>query len=408
MNPQTYGTTVAVALALVACPRTTPPDPPAPDGSGRPAVLANLGANVVLPAVRAFVVEATALEAATGELSGALAAPSVETPAKLAAARAAFKATMAAFQELEAMQFGPAGATEAVIGGLGLREELYSWPLASPCRVDQELVARNYPNENFVATQLPNAYGLAALEYLLFRDDSANACSPSATINSSGSWAALSAEELARRRADYGHVLAAHVEEQARRLADAWEPASGDFAGKLARAGDGVLYASSQEAIDEVFASLSLLDRMTKSRRLAIPAGIEAGAGESACLAERCPDLLESRRSALSKENVRRNLLGSRRIFLGHEPGAEAKPGFDDLLVEAGAPDLATRLASNFDAAIVAVEAIPGTLEEALTAAPESVRAAHAAIKAITDDVKSQLVTVLNLRVPDEGGGDND
>jgi hypothetical protein len=37
-----------------------------------------------------------------------------------------------------------------------------------------------------------------------------------------------------------------------------------------------------------------------------------------------------------------------------------------------------------------------------------AVQAAHAAIKAITDNMKSQFVTVLNLSVPQTGAGDND
>jgi len=54
------------------------------------------------------------------------------------------------------------------------------------------------------------------------------------------------------------------------------------------------------------------------------------------------------------------------------------------------------------------VEATPGTLEAAVEANPEQVMAAHAAVKGVTDLIKTQLVTVLNLRVPQEGASDND
>ena len=63
---------------------------------------------------------------------------------------------------------------------------------------------------------------------------------------------------------------------------------------------------------------------------------------------------------------------------------------------------------SMLTSAELGTEAIPGTMEEALANNPAAVVAAHTAVKAMTDDLKSRFVNVLNLRVPDEGAGDND
>ena len=42
------------------------------------------------------------------------------------------------------------------------------------------------------------------------------------------------------------------------------------------------------------------------------------------------------------------------------------------------------------------------------TGAPDAVKAAHASVKRLTDLLKSQFVTTLNLSVPQEGAADND
>ena len=51
-----------------------------------------------------------------------------------------------------------------------------------------------------------------------------------------------------------------------------------------------------------------------------------------------------------------------------------------------------------------------GTKVRAITStgAPDAVKAAHASVKRLTDLLKSQFVTTLNLSVPQEGAADND
>jgi hypothetical protein len=65
-------------------------------------------------------------------------------------------------------------------------------------------------------------------------------------------------------------------------------------------------------------------------------------------------------------------------------------------------------MAGQIDAAIAAAGDIPGTLEEALAADRASVVAAYDAVKAVTDTLKSQFLTVLGLDIPDGAAGDND
>jgi hypothetical protein len=63
---------------------------------------------------------------------------------------------------------------------------------------------------------------------------------------------------------------------------------------------------------------------------------------------------------------------------------------------------------AGLDDAIAKVEAIPGTLAEAVTASPTAVADAHTAMKGVTDLMKSQFLSILGLEIPDAVAGDND
>lgn len=368
------------------------------DSFDRRAMLSNLGSNVIVPAIQTFVAEADALADAT--TAARVAVGSTAQSAALDAARVSFGETMDAWQTLEVFQLGPAAAPDMATGAQGLRDEIYSWPTVNTCRIDQEIVSGDYENADFFDTELVNVYGLDALEYLLHYTSAANTCAPQVDINSNGSWDALGASEVTLRRAEYAEAVAARVALDGAALLSAWQ---GGFLQHLSTAGtSGSDFGSAQEAVNELFAALFYVELDVKDMKLAVPAGLSVD-----CPTETCPNALESRWSGRSKENIVANLSGFRAAFLGGAT-ASAGIGFDDFLTELGAPDLATEMAAETDAAIGAVQAVPGTMEEALASNPASVVAAHDAVKAMTDDLKSTFVTVLNLRVPDEGAGDND
>ena len=69
---------------------------------------------------------------------------------------------------------------------------------------------------------------------------------------------------------------------------------------------------------------------------------------------------------------------------------------------------LADRLDQHLTIALEQAALITTSIEAQLSTDPEIVRNAHVAVRDITDDFKTQFVTVLNLSVPQEGAGDND
>jgi hypothetical protein len=104
---------------------------------------------------------------------------------------------------------------------------------------------------------------------------------------------------------------------------------------------------------------------------------------------------------------LRVNLRALRAAFTGATATVDG-PSFDDYLVAVGAADVASRMTGEIDAAITAADALPESFVTALADDRPAVVALHTATKAITDDLKTQFLTVLGLDIPDDVAGDND
>lgn len=331
----------------------------------------------------------------TDDLHAAVTAdpPVVETT------RTAFRAALSAWQVLEPMQIGPA-ADSGLPGGKDLRNQIYSWPLVNPCAVDGELVSRGYAAPGFGAS-LVNRRGLAALEYLVFYDGADSQCDASSSLVTGGGWAALSTEERHQRRRAYAAAVATDLRTRARALADAWDDNKGRFRIELQTAGTGSsLFKSTQAALNAISDAVLYLDNEMKDMKLARPLGLRD------CAKPSCPELCESRFAGQSKANLLANLDGVRRLLEGC--GA-AQLGFDDLLEAVGAGAVASSLRVRLAAAVAALQEISEPdLKQAVVQNPASVRAVHSALKQITDLLKTEFLTVLDLEIPKQLEGDND
>ncbi|HEU4412645.1 MAG TPA: imelysin family protein [Polyangiaceae bacterium] len=353
--------------------------------------------------------EATAaLDAAVGAYA---ADPSV---ANRDAARRAWEVANDLWQQAEVFQFGPA-APATLPGGRGLREGVYAWPLVSRCAVEQTLVAKGYEAPSFTATSLANTRGLAALEYLLFSEDTNNACGASASINTAGTWAALAADPAAfsAAKATYARVVAADVAQRVRTLADAWSPAGGNFGAEVANAGAGsATYRSGQDALNAINNALFYVEVWVRDQKLAIPLALSMTRGCAMPVNGICPNTLESPFANRSQRNVRSNLVGFRKLFRGCDDDAGAGVGFDDLLTGTGAEgaELATLMAAQLDASFAAVDALPeGAMTEASIAAQKpAVTNVFTSVGNLVSLMKSQFLSVLDLEPPVVSEGDND
>ena len=414
-----------VVPVLFACtaPISMPQPPPAIDTER---LFRSWADDVILPELRNFVDDATVLEESTGSYAAYLnneapsfSASSENTPsaqdsdagdeatapsvALLARAQEAWKAAMLRWQRLEVMQVGPAGMPGIMMGGQGLRDEIYSWPSVNPCGVDQQIFANTFEATDYFKTKLVTFYGLDALEYVLFTESRENACSAAATLNREGQWSQLSDTQRQQRRASYANAVARQLRKDAQSLLSAWESDEGGFRDGFVFPGtDGSAYGNASEVINQVFAALFYIELKVKDRKLAVPTGLHVD-----CTQQTCPEFLESHYANISKDMIAANLEGFSAIFFGSSE-VENAFGFDDYLVAVGAESLAESIRIKLEDAQTQLSEIPGSLREQLLDDPQAVILVHENIKALTNDVKSQMVAALNLDVPQEGAGDND
>ncbi len=299
-------------------------------------------------------------------------------------AQNAWRQMMWAWQAEEMLQLGPAGSEATMLGGEGLRDEIYSWPTTNGCRIDQEIVKQGYENDDFTEVNLINVYGMDALEYLLFNESPENSCAETIPINTEDSWDALGVIALEERRANYALQVSEQLQRTVRALHSTWVES---FADQLMHTGDGSVYPTDHDALNDLFSAVFYLDLQTKDKKMTAP--------------------LESPWAEHSGENICANLLTMQHIYWGG-PSAEEGIGLDDSLNGIGEHDLALEVDQAIVIARETCDDMSFPLVERLSDAPSQVKDLHDDIKTITDLLKTSVVLALSLDLPSDGAGDAD
>ncbi len=358
-------------------------------------VLEDAGSQVILPALNDFAALAADLSGKAADFRAA-AESGGDVDATGEALRTAWFDATDAWQELEAMQVGPAASSLTAAGGLDLRDELYSWPTVNRCRVEQELVEDVFDEADFFSANLVNSYGFDALEVLLFAPGYANDCPPQVPINADGTWDDLGEAGIDLQRARFSAVLAEGVSTVADELVTEWSADGGDFAALLANPGEGDSpYEDETLALNALYDALFYLEIRTKVYKLATPLGLRD------CTT--CQDDVEAPYAGVSHEWIAANLRGFRTLFTGGEAY-----GFDDLLLDVGHGDLSDDILAALDDADAAAAALTVPVDVAAKGDDTAAVALHDALAVVAGLVKNELATVLMLEVPSEGAGDND
>ncbi|MEC8381131.1 MAG: imelysin family protein [Myxococcota bacterium] len=360
-------------------------------------LLEEVGPSVVLPALNSFHSNIEVFRDGLNDITSVI-ENNGNIEESLEASRNNWLLVYKSWQELEVMQIGSAGSSLSTVGGEDKRDEIYSWPTVSGCLIDQMTVTDDWKTDSYFDNNLVNAYGLDAIEHLLFSELETE-CPSQVPPISDGSWYALEQEEngILKQRIEFAKALSEHVEQTTEYLIQQWSPDGENFSAQLTVEGASP-FADKDEALYAVFLSLFYVELLTKDRKLAQPLGLRD------CPNETCVEDIESLQSGLSLHAIQSNLVGFKNLFTGG-----TSTGMDDLLIELGHADLSEQIILDVDAVITLLDAHVGKpLDGMITDDKETVIEIYDHIGLVTTALKQDLTTVLEVSVPSEAAGDND
>jgi predicted lipoprotein len=372
------------------------------------AMFANYADNIILPNYEAVARLATDIESETGPISTYC--QSIGTAAETAAVDAAQNAwddLMVAIQKTELHIIGPAANND---NALQNRLNSFATGSLSLCGVDQSVV-QSAENAGFdIEIKTARQRGIGALEYLLFNSNLAQNC-PSQIVETAD-WDSRPAEQRQLLRCEYAIVVASDIASTAADLRDAWSSDDGDYRSTF------INPANTGDSLEELSDALFYLDLDVADVKLAIPTGIS-----DECLALSCPQKVESPYSQYSLDDIRANLQSFGTMMTGGSGS-----GFDDLIDDAGVPELNQRFLDNTARAIAFIDTASESLFEQASAIDSSAAETECTIayanpavigrfsacnllgviKLINDDLKIGFVAAIDVDLPDRAQSDND
>lgn len=368
-------------------------------------MLINIGTGVIARAVDNFSSSVPVLKNSLREYCEAL--PSgLPTDRQEAQVKKDWERLALAFHEVEAAPFGP--LTDNVSA---LYVTIYSWPLLNTCGIDKKVFENVSAPVN--SEVLPyNTRGLGALEYLLFETSLKSTCNLRAHKDMEV-WNGRSLQQKKLDRCQYASLLTKDLENKAQELNTKWNLTKGNFTKQLI---DGSRYKTTKDAINALTDAMANIEKL-KDMKLGRPM-----ARHASCLEEKCSRDVEHLYSGISLASAEAQLKGFKAIFIGSYSNQPAF-GIDDLLIQSGRKDVADKMLTAIDAALISIikaqskgslfeqiEAVNPTLCKGTTSTDrkEEVCAIHADIREVAFLLKTEVLAALALRAPPTNQGDAD
>lgn len=324
-------------------------------GYNAAALLANEANTVILSNYQDLDTQTLALQNA---LTAFQAAP---TAAALDAARTAYRAARSPWEATEAFAFGPV-STQL------LDDRIDTWPL-NETDLATLLASSVALTPAYLRTLDGGLQGYHPIEFLLFGTTNSKALS------------AFTARELAFLTAS-----GQNLHQGTSQLLNAWQMSGGGYATTLATAGPAnTTYASQKAALQELLGGMQgAIDELGNSK---IERPVASGS----------PQYVEARYSDNSKAEFLKNVQGVENIYLGrygvNGPGKGL--GLSDLVKQRN-PNADTKLKAQLIAAENAIQAIPGTFDQAITQNTQAVRNAQVAVRACQALIDGAVATAVN------------
>lgn len=329
---------VAIALisALAACGGSGSDSTPTtePDNSfsfDATEMVTNLTEDVIVAGYNDLADEGEAMLLATQTL---VATP---TQANLEAAQDAWKAARQPWEQGESHIFGP-------VDSMGIDPHLDSWPLNTIDLTTVLSTTTGFDAET-IKSWNDDVQGFHTMEYLLFGDGVADNTKAIA--------------ELTANERDYLMGLAEVFRDYTKDLDDAWvvshDASSGKAYGELLKnpGSDGnTFYSSNVGVVEELINGMIGIVDEVGNGKIADPFGESVSSADTS--------KVESQYSWNSLTDFSNNIIGVRNVYQGELTGAADKQGIVDF-VAAADKDLATRVGTEIDNAILTIQAIEGS-----------------------------------------------
>ena len=373
----------------------------------RGALMTNLVDNIFVPNYKTTSELAADFASETGALANYCSSiDSLEEASKLSDAQIAWRGLMDSVQKTEIHIIGPAANNGAELNN---RLNSYSFGQLSECGIDVAVTLLAADDYN-VANRTASQRGLGAVEYLLFNQDLTHNCGTSLT--STIDWNGLPEATRKTQRCDLALTLAEDMAQASATIYNEWTAGDSPYRAEF------LSEANRGDNFQQITDALFYIETYTKSGKMAMPLGLDPK-----CTVTTCPDLVESPYSKTSLRNIKVNMQEFLRIFNGVDG-----LGFDDLITDAGFTEIANQFKNQSADVINQIDTIQNALVDQVNSIsttddetsctnsmanpvdPSTLDACSTVglLKRITDDLKIDFVTVVNVPVPGRVQSDND
>jgi len=336
-------------VAITSCDKNDDPSPTA----DYTAILTNTGENIILETYEALAVQAALLETATQTLE------SNPTQNNLDAAKAAWVATRSPWEQSEGFLFGP-------VDQEGIDPSIDSWPV-NVIDLNNVLASANPLTESFLAQQEGTLKGFHTIEFLLWGENGNKQVG-----------------DITTREFEYLAAAAGVLADDTQTLYDLWKPTGGNYIANLLMAGNGSqVYISQKSALEEITNALIVIADEVGNGKINDP------------LVQQDLTLEESRFSANSKADFADNIRSIKNIYTGVFGGFGDGHAVSDIIKEKNAA-VDAEVIAEIDAAINAIETIPGTFSDAVFNNTAAVSVAQQAVRDLQSTFEEKVLPIIS------------
>ena len=283
------------------------------------------------------------------------------TEANLAAAKTAWSATRAPWEESEGFLYGP-------VDIMAIDPAMDTWPVDVSSM--NAIINSNQAITPSLIAENNEARGFHLIEFLLWGEDGNK-----------------TADQLTERQLEYLVAAAADLQNNTQTLYNGWKADGGNFGANFINAGvSSNLYPSHKAALEEIIEGIITISDEVANGKIEDPLNSEGGTPNA--------QFEESRFSNNSKLDFANNIRSVQHIYLGDFNGVSGA-GLTDIVAPTN-PTLDAEVKAKITAAITAIENIPGTFTDAIYNNREAVSTAQQKVSELQLLLQSSLKPYVN------------